>query len=217
MAVDRPRSLLSNHRATGQVLLTGIGRIGTSLVGRTNLSQGASHKSVDSDVPVEPLEARDLGDSRSLDGQGTRHAGDGVGVNLRGIVVVGPQLDARERVARVAGGPGRASATRSSRGDRGRACGSGTAGSSDRAAGTARAAARRRRAGGAGRAARGAGLAARQALGVPRILEDTGAPGSAASRAGPAIAAALGPGCAHVSQKCGFRPRLASYQTEPQL
>jgi len=62
--------------------VSGLGGVGTGLVGSANVGQGVGEESVDSDVPVEPLEAGNLGNSRSLGGQRRRKAGDGKVVNL---------------------------------------------------------------------------------------------------------------------------------------
>lgn len=173
--------------------VSGVGRVGTGLVGRADLFEGALHESVHGDVAVEPLEGGDLGNGRRLNSQAASHGRNGMVVDLGGVVAVGPALNTKEGVASEASSGG---STASNGGGGHRR--SGSSGDGLGSAATGNLAGGARDLAGAGRAggrspSSGGNLSAGQALGVVRVDLNAGVAGGAASRTRPANATALAP------------------------
>lgn len=164
---------------------------GVDLVGGVAFGESAHGPGSDQDAEgkdSQPLEAGHLGNRGGLGGLGCRQTWDGQGRDLRGIVRVGPLVDANEGVAAVRGGgagTSRDCGGRLGRGGRGACAGGARLGGC-----------RRRGRGGGGLGRRGGGGAARsragQALGVIIVDLVAGRPRRAAGCSRPADSATLG-------------------------
>lgn len=170
--------------------VSGIGRVGTGLVGSADLLEGALHESVNGDVAVEPLEGRDLGNGRGLSGPGASHGRNGMVVDLGGVVAVGPALNTDEGVASEASSGG-STASNGGGGHRGSGGGDGlvSAAGGDLAGGAGDLAS----AGRAGGRSLGGGGRTGQALEVVGVDLRAVVARGAASRARPANTTALAP------------------------
>lgn len=170
--------------------VSGVGRVGTGLVGGADLLKGALHESVNGDVAVEPLEGGDLGNGGSLSGPGASHGRNGMVVDLGGVVAVGPALNTNEGVASEAGSGGSTASDgggghrRSGSGDGLTSAGGDLAGGAGGLAGAGRA---------GGRSLGGGDLRTGQALEVVGVDLSADVAGGAAGRAVPADTTALGP------------------------